>query len=621
MCAKNKGTVFYVDPETDSTPLHLACGLIDIDPAESHSAIHGIRSLIKIHPDALSCKDVRGNIPLHYAIAPLERSDDFVAHIWERRAEVLRILIASDYESSIEYLSRNDVIFDVKDEAGACTPLYRAIEQIPDDSGHPGPTVSYISVIQESNPGMVSVGNSSDGDKPLALLYRRFTRQFDISEKFFAGDNSRPEVVEHRRTYKISAGNTWKIIELLLRPSKEESVASGSSSGGGEWRIVHRAVQVDTPPDLLRYIVETNAEELTQRDDAGNLPLHYAAMSTPPAPGDQKEFPPFYTKYVVDELLYKFPEGAGIPNRDDKYPLTLAVDTGKQFIGGGVKSLFDAYPEALKQTDLMDKPELKRVFSLLDADGNNSGDDDEDEDDLLDDNEGSDEDETPAGIVKDEHHDAIMLVQKKGATVSEVVTCMWAYEEDAGVQMLGSMAIAKMAEAANDSDKLRIALGAVAAVVNAMKAHPNEPIVQEKASSALKHMASADGKREVSFVALGAIAAIVGAMQAHVGDAVVQEEACSAISEIVWSGGADRATIVASVSGITAILNALAAHADEVKVQREGCRALRMMTEYKDANLPELPRSQTEPLLEAAKSAFAEECGENAEIILSRLQS
>jgi hypothetical protein len=26
---------------------------------------------------------------------------------------------------------------------------------------------------------------------PLALLYRRFTRQFDLAEKFFSGDNSR----------------------------------------------------------------------------------------------------------------------------------------------------------------------------------------------------------------------------------------------------------------------------------------------------------------------------------------------------------------------------------------------------------------------------------------------
>jgi hypothetical protein len=160
-----------------------------------------------------------------------------------------------------------------------------------------------------------------------------------LSEKFFTGDNSRPEVVNHRRRYKVAAGNTWKIIELLLKPG---------GGGGGRWKLVHRAIQVETPPDLLRYIVETNAEELTQADDAGNLPIHYAAKSIP----QESSFPAFYSKYIIDELLYKFPEAAGIPDGDGKYPLDLAVQSGKQWIGGGVKSLYDAYPEALGQIDL-----------------------------------------------------------------------------------------------------------------------------------------------------------------------------------------------------------------------------------------------------------------------------
>jgi hypothetical protein len=166
---------------------------------------------------------------------------------------------------------------------------------------------------------------------------------------------------------------------------------------------------------------------------------------------------------------------------------------------------------------------------------------------------------------------------------------------------------------------MRIALSAVPAVVNAMKAHPNEPAVQEKACNCLKKMATADGKREVSFVASGAISAIVGAMQAHVGDPVVQEEACGALADIVFVGGSDRATIVASVSGFTAIVNALAAHPTVKMVQKEGCRALQAVTEYPHANLPELPRSQTEPLLQNAKDQFPAECAESAGILLSRL--
>lgn len=156
------------------------------------------------------------------------------------------------------------------------------------------------------------------------------------------------------------------------------------------------------------------------------------------------------------------------------------------------------------------------------------------------------------------------------------------------------------------------------------QAHPNEVIVQEKACNALLLLACTDGSREVSFVASGAVAAIVGAMQAHVSDPAVQEQACGAVAAIVRYGGAERATIVASVSGLTAILNAIAAHPDVAGVQMQGCSALKELTEYSGdhaANLPELPRSQTEPLLVAAKRKFPDECKQAVNVVLSRLSS
>ena len=170
-----------------------------------------------------------------------------------------------------------------------------------------------------------------------------------------------------------------------------------------------------------------------------------------------------------------------------------------------------------------------------------------------------------------------------------------------------------------EEDLMRIALSAVPAIVNAMKAHPNEVVVQEKACSALSGLACCDGQREISFVASGAVAAIVGAMQAHVSDPGVQEEACCAIARIIHAGGDDRATIVASVSGLTAIVNALAAHPAVMGVQKYGCQALQELTEYPTANLPEVPRSQVEPLLIAARTQFPEECGPRVETLLSRL--
>jgi hypothetical protein len=584
---------------------------------------------------------------------------------------------------------------------GGCSPLYRVLQTIPDDFDRSGPTVDYIRVLLQAsychdddeeeeeeddvknnnnnNNNMAGIGNSSDGDKPLGLLYRRFTRQFDISEMFFPGDNSRKEVVRHREKYKYAAGNTWKIIEALLKPpaqhvqdSLELSPSSTNSkmhhqqqqSQQTDWGIVHRAVQMETPPDLLRYIVETNAQDLTKIDSDGNLPLHYAAMVKPPkdttsttSKPNTTHFPSFYSKYVVDELLYKFPEAAGMTNSNGSFPLSLAVTSGKQWIGGGIKSLYDAYPKALGQIDLKQKHNqtLRQALSM----GGDLEEGDDDDDDLeLEENGEVDAEEkktseedllkhvtsndnnlatNDGGIIKDEHHDAIMLVQQSNVDFREVATAMWAHEEDAGVQMLGCCAIVRLLggddKNSNNDDHdepvnvvthttLRMALTATASVVNAMKAHPNEMIVQEKACAALQLLAPADGRREVSMVASGAVASVVAAMQAHVGDASVQEEACAAIGAIVKHGGGDRATVVASVSGVTAILNAIAAHPRDVKVQKQGLNALWQLTNFNelDASMPELPRAQTEPLLAQAKESYPSECTALVDKLIDRMK-
>mmetsp|Transcript_13367 Transcript_13367/g.15327 ORF Transcript_13367/g.15327 Transcript_13367/m.15327 type:complete len:680 (+) Transcript_13367:29-2068(+) len=588
--------VSYTHPKTRRTALHLACCLIDLDDGteifdSKQSVVASIRAMIKAYPKIVISKDAKGNLPIHYVLSPRRNKSTLVNPRYRVRAEVLKALLTADDRIVKGYLSKNDAVFS--NETSGVTPLYHALQTLSDDFDPEGFTLEYIKILHEIVPNMMAVSNISDNDTPLALLYRRFTRQFDLSEKFFPGDNSRQQVVEHRYKYRTAAGNTWKIIEELLKPVGMKNAY---------WKMVHRAIQVETPPDLLRYIVETNAEELTMPDDDGNLPLHYAAKSVPP----MTSFPEFYTKYVVDELLYKFPEAASTPDAAGRYPLALAIETEKQWIGGGMKSLYDAFPAALGQINLDSHKSLRRALSFeVEEKGE----------------EKIKKEEEPTGIIRDEPHDAIMLVQRDDVKISEVVSAMWAHEEDAGVQMLGCVAIVRLARSTRTNiEKLRIALSAVAAIVNAMKAHPNEPIVQEKACGALNMLTCADGNREVSFIASGAIAAVVGAMQAHVVDATVQQEACAAIAEIMKHGGSERVTVVGSVSGVTAIVNALAAHPDVEGVQVEGCRALKIVTDFPQANIPKLSKLQLEPLVESAKTDFPS-CEVNTNILLSRLSS
>eukprot|EP00559_Dactyliosolen_fragilissimus_P004423 CAMPEP_0184870368 /NCGR_PEP_ID=MMETSP0580-20130426/37227_1 /TAXON_ID=1118495 /ORGANISM="Dactyliosolen fragilissimus" /LENGTH=819 /DNA_ID=CAMNT_0027372405 /DNA_START=113 /DNA_END=2572 /DNA_ORIENTATION=+ len=695
----------HVDPRRHDTPLHAACRAIDRSGGDCvenlqapASPLNAIRALLRCAPDSLSHKDQDGNIPLHYCLlgsqktmTPNSSDNDsssngsskvmngygFPRSVYTDtltgtnsmqnsetslsiRSQVISMLIAGDYEASQEYLERTDV------EHG-CTPLYLAVLSLPDDfQSSPGPTVSLVQHVHYTHPSMLSVKNDGDHDTPLALLYRRFSRQFDLSEKFFPGDNSREEVVQFRMKYKTAAMNTWKIILALLTPSEKKRSMS-------DFFIVHAAVSLtQCPPDLLRYIIETRSEEVRTPDQDGRLPLHHAAASgsihTISSNGisrnntstqRNKSGSKYHYKFVIDELLYSYPDGSAYSDKKGNLPLKIAVESGKTWIGGGIKSLYDVYPDAMDQLQLDNHPNIKRAMSfsshfVLDQEPDEDDYDDNDNDD--DDNSAFmneiNNNTTPkrhqlakSKITKEEHYDAIMMVQRPDADLGDVVSAMWANEEDGGVQMLGcaaisqiinnlhalkpyssspsssenSIATSKVSNTQSKNAVRSVALTAVTSVVNAMKNHPNEPAVQEKACAALHILASADNYREVSMAASGAAASIVAAMQSHVSDAIVQKEACRALASIVQYGGADRATVIASVSGFTAVQNSMGAHPDDVNVQTEACNVLDKLTAFVDANLPDLPGEQTAPLLEAAKVKFPMKCGATASRVLLRL--
>ncbi len=569
ICEKAPKAVSYQDPESLDTPLHLACRLISTTPPGGDSLdstpLDAVRVMIRCSADA-SLMNKNGHIALHDAIRPIVCKNDPLASI-HNQCQVAGFLIAADYDSSVEYLCRTDITFDSDDDA--CTPLYHVISNLPDDfSNSPGPTTTLASTLHFPVPFIATTKNDSNYDKPLALLYRRFSRQFDLSEKFFPGDNSRREVVEHRQKYKVAAMNTWKIILSLLDPilDKKKSVS--------DFFMVHAAVKSECPPDLLRYIIETRPEEVRQVNDLGRLPLHVAAKASPDAAESC-----YHYKFVIDELLYSYPDGAASKDAHGKLPLQLAIESGKNWVGGGVKSLHDVYPDAISKVKMDDYPSIKRALSF-------STNFEEKNDTATDE---SITNENGGVVVREEHYDAIMLVQKTDADLGDIVSAMWANEEDGGVQMLGCMAITTLAIAnLNNQKKIRsIAMSAVNTIVNAMKNHPNEPAVQEKGCSALNILASADNYHEVSFAASGAISCVVSAMQAHVSDEIVQKEGSATLRNIMKYGGSDRATVIASVSGFTALQNAIGAHPNVESVQREASAALEVLSSFPDANLPD----------------------------------
>lgn len=586
----------------------------------AEAAVDCLANIAK-HADP-SLKDKHGNVPLEGVFSGLFmaaaakknktiESPDCLRARFHFRTEAFRLLVDSCPDDAV----------DLRGMA-----LYKIVEALPDDVATPlGPTAEFMRILVEEGGASASSISGVADDDVLALLYRRFVRQFDLSERFFQGDNSREEVVRHREAFKNAAINTFNIVEMLLRRTDTEK-------GKEESSLVHNAVRVGAcPPDLLRYIVETHLEAVAQKDSSGNLPLHYATGYGVQAKA-LNNVPSSYTKYVIDELLYAYPDGAAVLNSEGVLPIALAIESGKKWIGGGVRSLYEAYPPGLQQSNLSDDhPIIQSLsFNTLDVASVMS-------ESVMEPLDGPDEEEGTVAtgvdgaggrrrkrthrkkINRDESHDAIMLVQKSDSPIRDIVTTMWANEEDAGVQMLGCSALGRIAcEASNEDAIASVALMGVTSVVNAMKNHPNEPAVQEKACVALTAMAPVDGVREVSFAASGAISTVVSAMQAHVEDSTVQKEACRALRGIAAKGGADRATAVASVSGFTALVNAMGAHPDDENVLKEACLTMEVLTSFHDAYLPNGINEQSEALLQTAAENFPETCLKSVNAIRSR---
>ena len=622
-----------------------------------------VSSIVSACPGSASARDRHGHVPLEGVLAGVLLNREEVTEkrkggeYYHFRAAACRLL-----------LERDPAAFAFDGDT-----LYGVATALPDDFAEPtGPTVEFVRVLvslggvsartlaRKGGGGGGVAGEGGDGDdETLALLYRRFVRQFDQSERFFAGDNSRPEVVEHRGRFKNAAVNTFHVIEALLTPAERDGADEDGDDDDGRL-LVRNAVRADScPPDLLRYIVETNLEGVAEADSRGNLPLHYAAgydrVASGPAgggeigPGAERRpaLPEMHSKYVIDELLYAHPDGASAENGDGSLPIVLAIESGKKWIGGGIRSLHEAYPDGIAAANLGEEHPLATAMSFESQQQrtDDGGDDDDTLVAALDSPTGGGEEGTVGAgvdgaggrtrkrrlrrrICRDESHDAIMFVQRPASTARDVASVMWANEEDAGVAMLGCAALADRAAGASGAGGVAsVALHGVTAAVNAMKNHPNEPAVQERACQALTAMGPADGTLEVSFAASGAVSTVVSAMQAHVSDATVQREACRALRAVASSGvdgGADRATVVASVSGLTALANTMASHPDDAGVQSEAVRALEALVVRRGGpanggdddgpRLPGLPE-QTEALLAAAAGRFPEECAGPAEAI------
>lgn len=119
--------------------------------------------------------------------------------------------------------------------------------------------------------------------------------------------------------------------------------------------ILHAACQQRCPRDYLSCLFEEYPTQASQRDDKGNLPLHYAVAH---ASVESQA----YTKFVLEELLKLYPQAASVQDDAGRLPLHVALTGNSRLTWhkGGIDLLVASNPEALYTLD-----ETDRLYPVL----------------------------------------------------------------------------------------------------------------------------------------------------------------------------------------------------------------------------------------------------------------
>jgi ankyrin repeat protein len=156
----------------------------------------------------------------------------------------------------------------------------------------------------------------------------------------------------------------WEKVTLVTKAFYHRSIEDVLPNGK-VWRIMHASAGIDFfPPSLLRLLTAAFPDDVTEEDEDGNLPIHVAALGdfpsihmTRPITEDYSE--DYSEDFVANSgtpeltiaiLLEANPASARYRNRQGKFPLQLAIESGRDW-HDGIGALADAFLAAIGDRD------------------------------------------------------------------------------------------------------------------------------------------------------------------------------------------------------------------------------------------------------------------------------
>lgn len=322
--------------ESWNTPMHIGASLPNIVGAET------MKLLFDGHPPSALVPNKDGCTPLHLAC------------LYKSPLDVLQVLLESNPDATCMTNNRGQ------------TPLFVALTV--------GSTIDALRLLLKTRPDTVHTRDGS-GTSPMALawnmmlmgkrVYGSSPTEQQQQQQSNPQDENKDDAAE-REEFNRGKANRLSLavakksaslvgdvrifmakIDIMLRAAFHGTVEDPLPKNR-QWRAVHAAASGGTcPPEVLAFALQILPGESEISNEDGDLPLHIACSAPPHA---ARCPPQLGTGPSIDLLLKLNNGGASRFDRKCRLPLHLALASRKTW-GNGVRSLVNAFPEAVRMRD------------------------------------------------------------------------------------------------------------------------------------------------------------------------------------------------------------------------------------------------------------------------------